>query len=89
MTPKTPSKNYLAKLEVVKTYIRSYWQENHMPPSVRDLARYMNASTSMAGFWLARLERDGWLEPRRPEVSRCIVPVAIFKDRPVFPGSQS
>lgn len=76
---------YLQRLELVKSYIQEYWEKHHFSPGNNELADHFGVSTSVAAHWLERLEKDEWIEPREPKIARNIVPVEIFKDRPVFP----
>lgn len=87
--PQKPNPEYLERLEVVKGFIVEYWERHHYSPSTNEMADYFQASTSVVSYWLDRLERDGWIEMREAGVARNIVPVEIFKERPVFPEKEA
>lgn len=84
MSGRPPDPTYEARLEPVKEFIRQHWIREHYAPSLRDVALEFNISFSVARYQLQALERFGWLEPRKKGAAHNIVPVEIFKDRPVF-----
>lgn len=79
------SQAYLDRLEQVKKYIMDFWETHHYSPSTNEIADYFETSTSVVKYWMNRFEKDGWIEPRASSTVRNIVPVEIFRDRPVFP----
>lgn len=83
--PQKPNPEYLARLETIKGFIMVFFNAHHYSPSTQEIADEFEVSTSVAAYWLRALEKSGWLEPREPGICRNIIPVAIFKDRPVFP----
>lgn len=87
--PQKPNPEYLARLETVKGFVMDYWNKHHYPPSINEIAADFEVSTSVASYWLDRLERDGWIEARDAGIARNIVPVEIFKSRPVFPEKEA
>lgn len=82
--PQKKSQVHLERLEQVKAYIREFWEKNHYSPSTNEIAAEFKTSTSVVKYWMVEFEKSGWIEPRRPATVRNIVPVEIFKGRPVF-----
>lgn len=82
--PRPLNPEYATRLEPLKQYIRNYWAAKHFAPSLGDVAKHFKISNSVANYQLRALEKFGWLEPRQPREAHNIVPVEIFKDRPVF-----
>lgn len=80
-----PTQKFLDRLETVKDFIRLYWTANHYSPSLEDISKHFNVSNAVTTNWIARLEQMKWIEPRKFNVSRNIVPVEIFDGRQVFP----
>jgi hypothetical protein len=78
-------KSYMARLDEVKKFIETYWTANHYAPGNNEVASRFRVSNSVASYWLDDLEELGYLEPREPHKAHNIVPVAIFRDRLVFP----
>lgn len=76
---------FAARLDEVKEFIKLYWTSEHFSPSVNDLSEHFDVSNAVTQNWLKHLERDGWIEKRRPGIARNIVPVEIFAGRQVFP----
>lgn len=76
--------DFLVRLEKLKDFIRAYWEKEHYSPSIAEIKAEFHTSTSHVSKWLDRLEKDGWIEKRKPGVARNIVPVEIFAGRDVF-----
>lgn len=78
---------YLERLESVKALIEDYYNEHHYAPSLNEIADHFEVSTSVANYWMRRLEEDNYLEPRTEKgVARNIVPKSLFNNRPPFPN---
>lgn len=79
------------RLESARQFIRSYWEDNHFSPSIREIATHLHISTSVVNYYIDALVESGWLEERHTSPgrgtgkARNIVPSEIFAGRPVFP----
>jgi SOS-response transcriptional repressor LexA len=63
------------KIEAIKDYIRSYRKKYCMSPAIRDIANEFKMSTSTVAYYINILDREGWLRPRQPGLSRNIIPM--------------
>lgn len=67
-----PKKKLSARQELMVQFIRDFMQENGLPPTVRDIQKACDiSSTSVVDYNLRLLQRDGYLR-RRPDVARGI-----------------
>ena len=68
----TLNKKLSARRRQILDYIHNFYQENGLPPTVRDIQKACDiSSTSVVDYNLRLLDRDGYLN-RRPEVARGI-----------------
>lgn len=85
--PQKPNPEYLERLETVKAFIEDYYNDHLYAPSLNEVADHFGVSTSVANYWLLRLEKDNYLEPRTGKgVARNIVPKSLFKNNLPFPN---
>ena len=65
-------KKLTPKRQRILVFIRQFYEENGLPPTVRDIQRACNiSSTSVVDYNIRILQRDGYLH-RRPDVARGI-----------------
>ena len=65
-------KKLTPKRQRILEFIRQFYEENGLPPTVRDIQRACNiSSTSVVDYNIRILQRDGYLH-RRPDVARGI-----------------
>ncbi len=68
----TLNKKISARRQQILDYIHDFLQENGLPPTVRDIQKACDiSSTSVVDYNLRLLDRDGYLN-RRPDVARGI-----------------
>ncbi len=68
----TLNKKLSARRQQILDYIHNFLQENGLPPTVRDIQKACDiSSTSVVDYNLRLLDRDGYLN-RRPDVARGI-----------------
>ena len=68
----TLNKKLSARRQQILDYIHAFLQENGLPPTVRDIQKACDiSSTSVVDYNLRLLDRDGYLN-RRPDVARGI-----------------
>ena len=68
--PKKQQPGLSPRQQAILDFIRGFIKENHYPPSVRDIVKGSNvSSTSVAAYHIKQLEAKGLLR-RRPEISR-------------------
>ncbi len=68
----TLNKKLSARRQQILDYIHDFLQENGLPPTVRDIQKACDiSSTSVVDYNLRLLDRDGYLN-RRPDVARGI-----------------
>ena len=72
MTPMPPKKKLSIRRQRILEFIQQFIQENGIPPTVRDIQKACDvSSTSVVDYNLRLLNRDGYLN-RRPDVARGI-----------------
>lgn len=64
-----------ATIQSIKQYILDYREKYGLSPSMREMAAEYHVSTSTVSYYMALLERDGWIRPRLEGVARNIIPV--------------
>ena len=68
----TLNKKLSTRRQQILDYIHDFLQENGLPPTVRDIQKACDiSSTSVVDYNLRLLDRDGYLN-RRPDVARGI-----------------
>jgi len=66
------------KSKAVLDFIVEFWKLNHCSPSIREIGDGVGiSSTSVVGYYLGFLERDGEILPRGENKNRNIVPAEI------------
>ena len=72
MTPMLPKKKLSVRRQRILDFIQEFIQDNGIPPTVRDIQKSCDvSSTSVVDYNLRLLDRDGYLN-RRPDVARGI-----------------
>ena len=68
----TPSRKLTPRRKRILEFIQTFIEENGLPPTVRDIQKACEiSSTSVVDYNLRLLDRDGYLN-RRPDVARGI-----------------
>lgn len=84
--------NHEKRMDDVRAFIRKHWEDHHYAPTIAEIAAALGGiSTNTISYYVEKLVKSGWLEPRTKGTgrghgaARNIVPSEIFRDRPVFP----
>ena len=68
----------LVKIKSVRDWIGKYWNVHEYSPSRRELAEHFQTSTSVIGYYLARMVELGMIKPLPFNTPRAIV---LIKDK--------
>lgn len=84
--------NHEKRMDAARAFIREHWEVHHYSPSIVEISDALGGiSKSMVSYYIGKLVKEGWLEPRKKATgrgygaARNIVPAEIFRDRSVFP----